>query len=293
MATLRDIKRKIDAVKKTKQITRAMNMVAAAKLRGAQTQMEEFRPYAQKFNEVLANLAARVEGEAHPLLAKRDEIKKIEIVLITSDRGLCGSFNANLIMKAEELIKEKSGMGAEIGLIPIGRKGRDYFKRRKYTFRKEYIGVSTRFDINSAEVIANDLIQTYLDGETDQVFIIYSTFINMIQQLPLVKQLIPIEPPKEEEGAEGMASLEYLYEPSAETLLYQLLPRNVQVQVYHALLENSTSEHAARMRAMDNATNNCSDMIHELTLVYNKARQAAITKELMDIVGGAEALKRG
>jgi len=299
MATLKDIKTKITAVMKTQKITKAMNMVAASKLRGAQDKMEAFRPYANKFAEVLGSLSERIEADeehAPPLLVPREEVKTIDLCLMTSDRGLCGSFNTNLIAKAEGFLKEKRGEGVEARLICMGRKGRDYFRRRKQSILSDHIGiVGARFGFNVAVTTGQGLIDSFLNGETDEAYVIFSEFVSMARQVPTVKQLVPIagvEKVEQAQEAEPVGYVpEHICEPSAEELMAEMLPRHVYVQVFSGLLETSTSEHAARMQAMDNATSNCADMITSLSLVYNKARQAAITAELMDIVGGAEALR--
>lgn len=299
MATLKEIQTKIAAVKKTQKITKAMNMVAASKLRGAQEKMEAFRPYATKFAEVLGSLAERTQAdEEHlpPLLASREEIKTIDVVLMTSDRGLCGSFNTNLIHRAESFLKEKAAQDIEVRLICMGRKGRDYFRRRKQNILSDHVGiVGARFGFNVAVTAGQGLIDSFLGGETDEAYMIFSEFVSMARQTPTVKRLLPIagvEKSEEAQAAEDVGYVpEHICEPPAEELMAELLPRQVYVQLFSGLLETSTSEHAARMQAMDNATSNCKEMITSLTLVYNKARQAAITAELMDIVGGAEALK--
>ena len=299
MATLKEIQTKIGAVKKTQKITKAMNMVAASKLRGAQEKMEAFRPYASKFAEVLGSLAERTQAdEEHlpPLLASRPEIKTIDLVLMTSDRGLCGSFNTNLIHKAESFLKEKAAQGIEVRLICMGRKGRDYFRRRKQNILSDHIGiVGAKFSFNVAVTAGQGLIDSFLGGETDEAYMIFSEFVSMARQAPTVRQLVPIAGVEKVEETDTPAEVgyvaEHICEPSAEELMAELLPKQVYVQLFRGLLETSTSEHAARMQAMDNATSNCKEMITSLTLVFNKARQAAITAELMDIVGGAEALK--
>jgi F-type H+-transporting ATPase subunit gamma len=295
MATLKDVKNKIKAVKKTKQITKAMNMVAASKLRGSQANMEAFRPYARKFAEVLGSLAERVGEGANPLLVPREDVRKIHVVLCTSDRGLCGGFNTNLIEKAEAFMKEKAGSGIEFSFTAFGRKGRNWCRKSPAVLADEYIGVmGTSIKFNEASAAGRKLLQGYLDGSYDEVYIVCAEFLSMAKQIPVLKKLLPI-PPIEKAEAEETAQAGYLpehiCEPSAAELLGEMLPRNVYVQIYSALLETSTCEHAARMMAMDNATKACNDMLTNLTLVYNKARQAAITAELMDIVGGAEALK--
>jgi F-type H+-transporting ATPase subunit gamma len=299
MATLKEIQTKIGAVKKTQKITKAMNMVAASKLRGAQEKMEAFRPYASKFAEVLGSLAERTPAdEEHlpPLLAPREEIKTVDLVLMTSDRGLCGSFNTNLIARAEKFLNEKADQGIEVRLICMGRKGRDYFRRRKFNIHSDHVGiVGAKFGFNVAVTAGQGLIDSFLGGETDEAYMIFSEFVSMARQAPTVKRLLPIsgvEQAEEAGEAEETGYVpEHICEPPAEELMAELLPKQVYVQVFSGLLETSTSEHAARMQAMDNATSNCKEMITSLTLIFNKARQAAITAELMDIVGGAEALK--
>ncbi len=290
MATLRDIRRKIGAVKKTQQITKAMNMVAAAKLRGAQQRMEGFRPYAGAFAKMLGNMAGRVEPEIHPFFQQAEPVERVGLVLMTADRGLCGSFNVNLINTAVKFIREKEAQGIEVSLICVGRKGRDFFRRRKREMLAQYVDVWNKFDFSNAVTVAREIMSTFLSGEVQEVYLIHSTFINMAVQRPNLVQLLPIKPTEAEAEEEG-AGTEYLFEPPMEQFLEYLLPKYINVQVYHGFLENSTSEHAARMTAMDNAQSNCKEMINTLTLVMNKARQTAITKELMDIVGGAEALK--
>jgi F-type H+-transporting ATPase subunit gamma len=288
MATLRDIRRKIDAVKKTQQITKAMNMVAAAKLRGAQQRMEGFRPYAAAFTMMLGNMAGRVEPEIHPFFQLAAPVQRVGLVLMTADRGLCGSFNVNLINTAVKFIREKEAEGLEVSLICVGRKGRDFFRRRKREMVAQYVDVWNKFDFSNAVTVAREIMSTFLNGDVQEVHLIHSTFVNVAIQRPQMVQLLPIQPG---EAVEEGAGTEYLFEPPMEQFLGYLLPKYINVQVYHGFLENSASEHAARMTAMDNAQSNCKEMINNLTLVMNKARQAAITKELMDIVGGAEALK--
>ncbi len=288
MATLRDIRNKIGAVKKTQQITKAMNMVSAAKLRGAQQRMEGFRPYAQAFTMMLGNMAGRLEPESHPFFQKTEPVTKVGLVLMTADRGLCGSFNVNLINTAVKFIREKEAAGIEISLICVGRKGRDFFRRRKREIAAQYVDVWNKFDFSNAITVAREIMSIFLSGEVQEVHLIYANFINMAIQKPKMVQLLPIQP---EEAAEAGSTMEYLFEPPMQQFLEFLLPKYINVQVYHGFLENSASEYAARMTAMDNAQSNCKEMITQLTLVMNKARQAAITKELMDIVGGAEALK--
>jgi F-type H+-transporting ATPase subunit gamma len=293
MATLKEVKLKISAVKKTKQITKAMNMVAASRLRGAQTRMEGFRPYAGKFEEVLGSLAQSAGEESSPLLVAREEIKKTHIIICTSDRGLCGGFNTNLIDKAGDLASELTAKGIEVSFTAFGKKGRDWMRREKLTIVDQHLGVvGGSFGFNVASKAGRKMVSSFVEKDFDQVLIVYAEFLSMAKQVPVVKQLLPIPPlQKKEEDADAPYQAEHIVEPSPEGLLGELLPKSVDVQIYRALLETSTSEHAARMLAMDNATKACNDMIGNLTLAYNKARQSAITAELMDIVGGAEALK--
>ncbi|MGB2928892.1 MAG: ATP synthase F1 subunit gamma [Desulfobacterales bacterium] len=295
MATLKEVKTKIGAVKKTKQITKAMNMVAASRLRGAQTNMEGFRPYAEKFAEVLGGLSGRAGEETSPLLLPHEEVIKKHIILCTSDRGLCGGFNAHLISKADSFIKE-AGEDIEFSVTNFGKKGRDWCRKKQIPIISEHIGViGTVIKFNIASTVGKGLIDGFLNGEYDEVHVVYSEFISMGRQVATIKQLLPIPPMESDENeAEDQDKpylAEHICEPSPDELLGELLPRSVYVQLYSALLETSTSEHAARMMAMDNASKACDDMIDNLTLAYNKARQASITAELMDIVGGAEALK--
>ena len=289
MATLQDIKRKIGAVKKTQQITKAMNMVSAAKLRGAQLRMEGFRPYAGAFAMMLGNMAGRVEPEIHPFFQQAAPVERVGLVLMTADRGLCGSFNVNLINTAVKFIREKEAAGVEVSLICVGRKGRDFFRRRKREMLAQYVDVWNKFDFSNAVTVAREIMSAFLTGGVQEVHLIHAKFINMAIQRPKMVQLLPIKPAEAE--AEAGASTEYLFEPPMEQFLEYLLPKYINVLVYHGFLENSASEYAARMTAMDNAQANCKEMITTLSLIMNKARQAAITRELMDIVGGAEALK--
>ncbi len=292
MATLKDIQRKIAAVKKTKQITRAMNMVAAAKLRGAQEKMEGFVPYATKFVEVLGNLASGIEMDIHPLLIKKERVSKVDLIHFSGDRGLCGSFNTNLVTKAEKWVAEQESRDIDCSLTTVGKKGRDYFKRRNFNLIASHINVYGDIDISFINKMTKSFIDRYLSDEVDEVYMMYSRFVSMAKQEPTLVKLIPIEPPKGDEEGIKSGAMEYLCEPDPRELLIELLPKHISVQILNAFLQNETSEHAARMAAMDNASKNCNELIENLTLVYNKARQAAITAELMDIVGGAEALRK-
>ncbi|MGB4220189.1 MAG: ATP synthase F1 subunit gamma [Smithellaceae bacterium] len=291
MPSLKDIKRKVSAVQKTKQITRAMNMVAAAKFKSAQLKMENFRPYAGKFMDVLNSLALRVESISHPLLAVRDP-KRIRVICMTSDRGLCGAFNANLIKATENFVKQKVMEDKEVGLITVGRKGRDYF-RKKATILAQKVDLLSKFDMTLAVSMADEVIPAFMKEEYAELYLTYNQFVNVSVQKPTVVRLFPLPSIGQEMDVEPDLRVDYSYEPSAEILLHKLLPMYVHVLVYRALLETSAGENGARMAAMDNATSNCEELIRSLTLKMNKARQAAITAELMDIVGGTEALAKG
>jgi len=290
MASLKDVKTKIGGVKKTSQITSAMNMVAAAKLRGAQQRMEDFRPYTEKFNQAMSSLAANMESGQFPLMEVRD-VQTVELVIVTSDRGLCGSFNANIFKMAEKLIAEYEKAGKKVTLVCVGKKGNSYFKKRA-TVRKGYTNIMGSFQMFNARAIAQDVAANFLAGEADKVHVLYGKFISVASQKPEAEVLLPVQPEVAEAGAEAATVAgDYIYEPSPAEIMDVLLPLYMNVMIYHAMLETGASEQAARMTAMDNATRACKDMIADLTLLYNKARQAGITAELMDIVGGAEALK--
>lgn len=288
MPSLKDVKLQIAGVKKTKQITRAMEMVASAGLRGAQQRIERFRPYANKFNSMLSDLAARTEGACHALLENHDNKKNVLILLITSDRGLCGAFNVNLINAALKLAKEKESEGKEVSFICVGRKGRDAVKKTSYRILSAMTDVMGNLNFQIAVQLGNSVSHSYTEYDADEVYLVYSEFASMSRQVAKSMPLLPIVPSEEEnEGSE----VEYIYEPNVSVLLAELLPRYLNVQIYRGLLDNFASENAARMFAMNNATNNCDEMIGSLTLLFNKTRQAAITNDLMDIVGGANALQ--
>jgi F-type H+-transporting ATPase subunit gamma len=290
VATLRDIRNRIGSVKSTRQITKAMKMVAAAKLRRAQDAILKTRPYAQLLEQTLSRVAARVAGEeqvAHPLLASREQ-RTAEVVVITSDRGLAGGFNSNIARRTQRFLVENAERYSRIELATIGRKGRDYFRARRIEVRKDYLGVHSGLAYQKAEELAGEYEERWLAGEVDAVFLCYNEFRSAISQKPVVFQLLPIETP---EPTPGQAAIDFKYEPSREGLLRDLLPRHVAMQVWRALLESAASEHGARMSAMESATKNAEEMINLLTLQYNRARQAFVTKELMEIVSGAEALK--
>ncbi|MBW2466139.1 MAG: ATP synthase F1 subunit gamma [Deltaproteobacteria bacterium] len=291
MASLKDVQLKIGGVKKTSQITSAMNMVAAAKLRGAQQKMEDFRPYTEKFNQAMVSLSANMESGQFPLMEVRD-VQTVEIVIVTSDRGLCGSFNSNIFKATEKLISQYESEGKKVTLVCVGKKGNAYF-RKTGKVRNGYTDIMGNFQMFNARAIAQDVASNFLAGEADKVHLIYGKFMNVAVQKPETEVLLPVQPEVSEleDAAQAGVAGDYIYEPSPTEIMDVLLPLYMNVMIYHAMLETGASEHAARMTAMDNATRACKDMISELTLLYNKARQAGITAELMDIVGGAEALK--
>lgn len=291
MPSLRDIRNRITSVKSTRQITKAMKMVAAAKLRRAQDAILKTRPYAQLLDRALGRVAARAiadEAATHPLLAPREQ-RAAEVVVITSDRGLAGGFNSNIIRRTQRFLTESGDRFEKIELATIGRKAKDFLRARKLEVRKDFPGVHQGLTYEKAEAIAQEYVARYLAGEVDAVFLCYNEFKSAIAQTPVVVQLLPIEPPQADPAA--AASIDFVYEPSREDLLAALLPRQIAMQVWRALLESAASEHGARMSAMESATKNAEEMIAALTLQYNRARQAYVTKELMEIVSGAEALK--
>jgi len=286
MANLRAIRKRIGSVKSTQQITRAMKMVSAAKLRRAQDAITAARPYARKMREVVGAVAGRAGADAHPMLAAR-EPRKLALLLVTSDRGLCGSFNSGLTRAAYRYIQDHRDRYEEIALFVVGRKGRDFFRRREIPIRKEYIGVLGAVSRHHAETIGNDLVEGFLAEEFDEVRIVFNEFRSAISQTTRFEKLFPVEL----ESAAGASDVDYLYEPGRKEILASLLPKYVETQVFRVLLESVAGEHGARMTAMDSATNNSVEMIARLTLQMNRARQASITTELTEIVSGAEALK--
>jgi len=291
MATLRDIQNRIRAVNNTQKITKAMKMVAAAKLKKVQSRMLDLRPYADKMHDVLISLARGADREAHPLLAFRSR-KTVEILVITSDRGLCGAFNANILKGAQSRIDDYKKEAFEVSVSTVGKKARDYFKRRDISVRNSWTGISGNVRYISAQEIANDIKDSYINETIDEVTIVYNAFKSMVAQTVTMTKLLPLAPVEEgEENSAEAEAADYIYEPSVEAIFDTLIPKNVDIQIFRALLESSAAEEAARMSAMENATQSCDEMVDKLTLQFNKARQASITAELMDIVGGVEALK--
>ena len=288
MATLRDIQRRIRSVQSTQKITRAMKLVAAAKLRRAQERILAARPYASRMKEMLGNLVVAADGAAHPLLEQREGPRR-QVVIITADKGLAGAFNSNVLRRSLDFIRSSNTQ--EVTLVVVGRKARDFYRRRQWSIKRDMLGFWDRLAYGHAQELADYFMQQYLGGEVDEVYLIYNEFRSVALQRPVREQLLPI--PRTEGGEAGDAGVDYIYEPSPEAILGDLLPRHVRMQVYRALMESLAGEYGARMTAMEAATKNAKEMIEVLTIQYNKARQEKITKELLDIVGGAEALKQG
>ena len=287
MATLRDIQRRIRSVQSTQKITKAMKLVAASKFRRAQERIIAARPYATKMRELLGGLAGHTGDETHPLLARRETGRK-RLVIITADKGLCGAFNSNILRESLRFLR---GAGeTSVTLVVVGKKARDFYRRRQFTVKSEMLGFFDRLAYSHAQELSNELIGSYLAEEVDEVHLMYNEFRSVAVQRPVREQLLPIE--AQGDGDDGGSHEEYLYEPGPEAILASLLPRHVTIQVYRALMESAAGEFGARMTAMEAASKNAREMINLLTIQYNKARQERITKELLDIVGGAEALRQ-
>ena len=284
MASLKQIRRRITSVSSTQQITKAMKMVAAAKLRRAQENIIKARPYSLKLRDVIRDLAAYTERERHPLLAVRDP-KRVAIMIVTSDRGLCGSFNSNIIRRAVEVIDAEKT--EDIKLVTVGRKGHDFFRKRGYNIIQYHADIFRYLHFGNAVSIGEAVTRLYVQQELDRVYLVYNEFKSAIQQFVITEQLLPIIP---DEPGEGF-TYDFIFEPSSAAVLDGILPRYVNVQMWRVLLESNAAEHGARMTSMENATKNAEELIHDLTLHYNKARQAAITKELLEVVSGAEGLR--
>ena len=300
MPSLQSVRRKIASVKKTQKITKAMKMVAAAKLKRTQDRILAARPYALKMRDTIRNLSLRVNRDAHPLLRKREgEHRRVIVTVVTSDRGLCGAFNANILRTAVTALKELESRGVQVEVAVVGRKGRDFFRRRGWTVRREVVDVFDKLTFEHGMVMGEEFpaLDEYVAGSIDAVYVIYNEFKSAIAQRVVVERLLPIDwvveitDRKDLDQPTETVPGGYFYEPSEGELLEHLLHRNFHVQAYRVLLESSAAEQGARMAAMDGATRNAGELIKQLTIYYNKTRQAAITKELMDIVGGAEALQ--
>ncbi len=292
MPSLLDIRRRIRAVKSTQQITKAMKMVAASKLRRAQERIQHARPYAVQMQRVLNSLASRVDPSVHPLLDDRRVPRaqgKALLIIITADRGLCGSFNTNVVKAAATFITENAAR--QVGLGLVGRRGRDYFARRGFAVLYEQINLFANLRFDDAKSIARSAMQAFVEGHVDSVYLVYNEFKSVLQQKVVVDQLLPIPRGTFGESQGTGPVIDYLYEPEPNELFRHLLPNHVEVQVWRALLESAAAEHAARMTAMDAATRNSAEMIDQLTLYMNKVRQAAITREIIEVVSGAQALE--
>ena len=290
MPSLIDIRRRIRAVKSTQQITKAMKMVAASKLRRSQERIVNARPLARHTLAVLQNVAARVDPSRHPLLA-HPELKpgsRVMVIVLTSDKGMCGSFNANIIRAAGNFIGEQTDREVTLGLV--GRKGRDFFTRRGFSVRFEMVNFLARVDYSHAQEIAKDAIEAFTSEQVTAVYLAYNEFKSVLQQRPVIEQLLPIPAADLRAADPATAQVEYLYLPSAQEIFDALLPRHVEVQLFRALLESVAAQNAAQMVAMDNATKNSGEVIEGLTLYMNKIRQAAITREILEVVSGAQAL---
>jgi F-type H+-transporting ATPase subunit gamma len=287
MPSLIDMRRRIRAVKNTQQITKAMKMVAASKLRRAQERVMGTRPFAKQARHVLASIAARVDQSQHPLLVQRPGVKsgKTLLIVMTSDKGLCGSFNTNIVKAVGVFLRENKGR--EIGLGLVGKKGREALGRRGFPIRFEYTGLPKVISFAEAEAVAQPAMEDFINGTVDSVHLVYNEFKSVMQQNLVIEQLLPMAPI--ETGPADPNAIDYLYEPSPQRIFDELLPRLVEAQVLRALLESSAAEHAARMTAMDAATRNSADMIEGLTLTMNKVRQAAITREIIEVVSGSQA----
>ncbi len=290
MASLRDIRKRIRSVRNTQQITKAMKMVAAAKLRRAQEAILAARPYAQMVDRIIGDIASRSELLAHPLLLPR-EPKRAELVVLTSDRGLAGGFNSNVLRRASRFLYENERTYQAIQVSTIGRKGHDFFRRRNVALANDFSRLYSRVSYQEAAEIARKLAADFLSGSVDAVFLVYNEFLSAINQRVVLTQLLPMQAAASTEHAGPRQLVDFLYEPEKEAVLSRLVPQALNMKFYRALLESIASEHGARMSAMENATSNAADMIDRLTLFYNRTRQAVITKELMEIVSGAEALK--
>jgi F-type H+-transporting ATPase subunit gamma len=297
VATLREIRRRVTSVTSTQKITKAMKMVAAAKLRRAQEALVSARPYARKMNELLQHLVTKVDPSIHPLLHER-EVKRVVLVVVSGDRGMCGAFNSNIVKAAidhlntqySNLLKEPDG----VRIVTVGKKATDFFLKRNYNLYAKHVGLFGNLHIGYARTIIQQLTDDYLKGEFDKVEVIYNEFKSVIQQRIIVEQILPI-PPEQIQKTRDIHTLnqvDYIYEPSNSEIINALLPKHLNFHMWHVLLESSTAEEGARMTAMNNATENAKELIQDLTLSYNKARQASITKELLEIVSGAEALKK-
>ena len=295
MAGLKEIRIRIASVVSTRQITNAMKMVSAAKLRRAQEAIIQLRPYARKLQEILAHVSDSLSNDEDNVFVRTKEPERVLFVVITSNRGLCGAFNANIIRRTIHLMQEDFKRYTKSGnfhLFTIGKKGSDYFSRKKYNILKSRNDLFDGLNFNTAATVAEELINLYLNREYDKIILIYNQFKNAAVQRLMIEPFLPVEPIKQETGTKKpVAAVDYLFEPDKETIIRELIPKTLKIQLYKAILDSYASEQGARMTAMQQATDNAKEILKELQLSYNKARQASITKEILEIVSGAEALK--
>ncbi len=291
MPSLKQIKTKISSVKGTRRIMSAMKLISAVKLKRSQDLLLAFRPYSNAFQETATNLAKRCDPELHPLLRKKEEAKKLHLVFMTSDRGLCGGFNSSLIRKLETYLVTDTKSYDEVIFSFLGRRGRDHFSKQDLSVAGSYIGINERNYSDIAKEVANELTNEFIEGDSDEIILVYNYFKSALTQEITYEKVLPIELDSDAEGDSGL--IDYLYEPTSKEVVDKVLPKYIEVRIQRAIQESLTSEHAARMTAMENATNNADDVINNLTIIYNKSRQAMITTELMDIVNGTEALSKG
>lgn len=293
MANLKEVKNRIVSVTSTQQITSAMKMVAAAKLRRAQDRIIQMRPYSQKMTGILQNVSAGLDGSIENIFGEIREENKVLLVVVTSDRGLCGGFNSNVFKTTQALIEKKYSYQQKSGdlyILPIGKRSFEYFKKRKFQLVDDYYEMFGNLNFDEAKIAANAVMNGFVNGDWDKVELVYNEFKNVATQILRAEQFLPVEAGTSDEVE---SSTDYLYEPTAENVVQEMIPKSLRIQFYKAVLESNASEHGARMTAMDQATDNAEDLIKELKLTYNRSRQAAITKEILEIVGGAEALSDG
>jgi F-type H+-transporting ATPase subunit gamma len=296
MPSLKEVRNRINSVKSTQQITKAMKMVSAAKLRKAQDKSIQMRPYAKRLSQILSNVLATSEGGNLGVYAQERAVNSVLLIAVTSDRGLCGSFNTNVIKATSGLMAEKYASQHQKGnvtILPIGKKGRDFFKRRNYKLIDTYSELFAKLSFDSAKQAAEFAMSEFVSQNFDEVVIIYNEFKNVATQIIRQERLLPISITSESDKQKNATKADYVYEPSKEEIINEILPKTLKVQLYRSLLESNASEHGARMTAMDKATENAGELLKELRLTYNRSRQAAITKEILEIVGGAEALSNG
>lgn len=295
MPSLKEVRTRIASVKSTQQITSAMKMVAASKLRRAQTAILQMRPFAAKLKEILQNLSASLDvTDESSVYASQRPPEKILLIVVSSNRGLCGAFNSNIIKTVKRLIEEKykdQDKAGNVYLFTMGRKANDHFKRRKYKILENHDDIFDQLKFENAVKLAENVMNLFTSLEFDRIEIVYNQFKNAATQYPVVEQFLPVEPVEERDEEKSEPKADYIFEPSKEEIVLDLIPKSLKIQFYKALLDSFASEHGARMTAMHQATDNASELLHDLSLAYNKARQATITKEILEIVGGAEALK--